>query len=113
MSRSDLAAIQYDQTGRFTPDERRAAASEAGRQYGEWSAQVCERAASERARTGKTVNFLREVLAYYEALPAVERAALPAGHLANLRLKAATAGEKKEIPWDDLITRIFSSLSRH
>jgi hypothetical protein len=109
MSRSDLAAIQYDQTGRFTHDERRAAASEAGRQYGEWSAQVCERAASERARTGKTVNFLREVLAYYEALPAVERAALPAGHLANLRLKVAAADDGKGMTWQDFITDLLSS----
>jgi hypothetical protein len=109
MSRSDLAAIKYDETGQFTLDERRAAAHEAARQRSEWAAYICGRAASERTRFGESANVLREVLAYYEALPAVERAELPPGYLENLRLKIAAAVDAKEIPWEDLITRLLSS----
>lgn len=109
MSRHDLAAIEYDETKQFTLDERRAAAHEAARQHTRWAAYICGRAASERPRLGHSANVLREVLAYYEALPAVERAALPPGSLESLRLRIATAVDAKEAPWEDLITRLLSS----
>lgn len=91
LGRAELAAIQYDESGSFTTNERRAAASEAGRQYGEWSAEVCARAAKERALTGKSDHVLSEILAYFDALPAIERAALPKGYMERLRAEVAAS----------------------
>jgi hypothetical protein len=96
LSRTELSAIQYDESGSFTTNDRRAAVSEVGRQYGEWSAAVCARAMKEHALTGKTTDFLKEVLAYFDALPAIDRAALPKGYMERLRMEVH-ASEKDDV----------------
>jgi hypothetical protein len=96
MTRADLAAIAYDESGSFTTNERRAAFNEAGRQAGEWSAKVCAQGSGPQARSGDITDFLREILAYYEALPAVEQAATPTGYID--RLRKAVVGSEHDHP---------------
>lgn len=104
LSRAELAAIEYDETGSFTMNERRAASSEAGRQYGEWSVEVCARARDESARTGKTTHFYREILAYFEALPAIEQVALPDGYMDRLRAEVAAGRKDDTNTWTTWLT---------
>lgn len=103
LSRAELAAIQYDESGSFTTNERRAASSEAGRQEGAWSADVCARAAQERERTGKMTHFLREILAHFDTLPAVEQAAAPLGYVERLRTDVAAAEKDDTTAWADYL----------
>lgn len=99
MTRADLAAIAYDESGRFTMNERRAAFNEAGRQAGEWSAEVCARSSGPQAGSGDITDFLREILAYYEALPAVEQAATPIGYIDRLREAVAGSENSDTANW--------------
>jgi hypothetical protein len=101
LGRAELAAIQYDESGSFTTNERRAAASEAGRQYGEWSAEVCARGLEEHSLTGRSNRFLSEVLAYFDALPAIERAALPKGYMDRLRSEASAPEKDDTHGWPE------------
>jgi len=79
-------------------NERRAAASEAGRQYEEWSAAASARAWGESTQTGKLTNFLREVLAYFDALPPIEKEAAPEGYEKRLRA-TVSASAKDDTPY--------------
>jgi hypothetical protein len=108
LGRAELAAIQYDESGSFTTNERRAAASEAGRQYGEWSAEICARATRERALTGKSEHALNEILAYFDALPAIERAALPKGYMERLRAEVAASENDDMRTWPDPLSMALS-----
>ena len=72
MSRDQLALIAYDDSGSFTVNERRAAWSEAYSQEEAWRQKVVAQAMDEYNRTGKMTNFFKEVLAYYNELPAIE-----------------------------------------
>lgn len=104
LSRADLAAIQYDESRSFTTNERRAACSEAARQYGEWTAKVCAKGMEEHARTGKMTNFYREVLAYFEALPTIEQVTLPDGYMERLRAEVAASEKTDMSMWVEYLT---------
>lgn len=104
LSRTELAAIQYDESGSFTTNERRAACSEAARQYGEWTAKVCARGMEERALTGKMTNFYREILAYFETLPTIEQVTLPDGYMDRLRAEVAASEKTDMSMWAEYLT---------
>lgn len=74
LSREQLSLIAYDESGDFTVNERRAAMDEASRQYGEWTRYVSDKLWNEYQQTGKSVNGLYEIIAYYKSLPPIEEA---------------------------------------
>jgi len=85
MSRDQLALIAYDDSGSFTVNERRAAWSEAYSQEEAWRQKVVAQAMDEYNRTGKMTNFFKEVLAYYNELPAIEQAQYPDDYASRLQ----------------------------
>lgn len=89
--RAALVAIQYDDSGAFTVNERRAAFIESNRQYSEWAEQACAKGSKEHASTGKLTNFLKDVLLYFDAMPAIEKAIAPNGYAERLRERAESS----------------------
>ncbi|WP_312481234.1 hypothetical protein [Stutzerimonas nitrititolerans] len=85
MSRDQLALIAYDDSGTFTVNERRAAWQEAYDQEEAWRQKVVAQAMDEYNRTGKMTNFFKEVLAYYNGLPAIEQAQYPDDYASRLQ----------------------------
>ncbi|MHB0764896.1 hypothetical protein ACYCFC_11065 [Stutzerimonas sp. NM35] len=85
MSRDQLALIAYDDSGTFTVNEQRAAWQEAYDQEEAWRQKVVAQAMDEYNRTGKMTNFFKEVLAYYNELPAIEQAQYPDDYASRLQ----------------------------
>lgn len=85
MSRDQLALIAYDDSGTFTVNERRAAWQETYDQEEVWRQKVVAQAMDEYNRTGKMTNFFKEVLAYYNELPAIEQAQYPEDYASKLQ----------------------------
>lgn len=77
LSRDRLDLIIYDDSGRYTVNERRAASGEVGRQEYEWRKTVVAKAQDEYNRTGKLTHFFSDVLEHYKSLPTIEQAQYP------------------------------------
>ena len=80
-----LSAIQYDDSGAFTVNERRAALIEWNRQDYEWAVQVCARITTARSRNESLGPIYKDILESYSALPPIQRAILPEGYMDRLR----------------------------
>ncbi|WP_257010154.1 hypothetical protein [Burkholderia ubonensis] len=85
MSREQLDAIAYDDSGKFTVNERHAAWQEAYDQEQAWRVRVIAQGDLEYQRTGKQNGFFAEVLKHYKGLPAIEQAQYPDGYASKLQ----------------------------
>ncbi|WP_373384908.1 hypothetical protein [Burkholderia ubonensis] len=85
MSREQLDAIAYDDSGKFTVNERHAAWREAFDQEQAWRVRVIVQGDLEYQRTGKQNDFFAEVLKHYKGLPAIEQAQYPDDYASKLQ----------------------------
>ncbi|EOF7895714.1 MULTISPECIES: hypothetical protein [Pseudomonadaceae] len=85
LSPDQLTLVIYDDSGTFTVNERQAAWQESYDQRQAWKQQVIAKANDEYNRTGKMSNFFKEVLAYYNELPAIEQAQYPESYASRLQ----------------------------
>ncbi len=85
MSREQLDAIAYDDSGSFTVNERQAAWHEAYDQEQAWRVRVIAEGDLEYQRTGKQNDFFAEVLKHYKGLPAIEQAQYPDDYASKLQ----------------------------
>ncbi|WP_232444958.1 hypothetical protein [Burkholderia ubonensis] len=85
MSREQLAAIAYDDSGKFTVNERHAAWHEAYDQEQAWRVRVIAQGDLEYQGTGKQNGFFAEVLKHYKGLPAIEQAQYPDNYASKLQ----------------------------
>ncbi|NID14825.1 hypothetical protein [Luteibacter yeojuensis] len=85
LERDALLVIQYDESGAFTTNERRAALIESNRQYAEWAEEICKRLARARADRESLLPIYGDLLNYYEVLPSIEMASLPDNYMERLR----------------------------
>ncbi|WP_231716825.1 hypothetical protein [Burkholderia ubonensis] len=85
MSREQLDAIAYDESGSFTVNERQTAWQEAYDQEQEWRVRVIAEGNLEYQRTGKQNDFFAEVLKHYKGLPAIEQAQYPDDYASKLQ----------------------------
>ncbi|AYZ61870.1 hypothetical protein EGY31_00470 [Burkholderia multivorans] len=85
MSREQLDAIAYDDSGSFTVNERQAAWHEAYDQEQAWRVRVIAEGDLEYQRTGKQNDFFSEVLKHYKGLPAIEQAQYPDDYASKLQ----------------------------
>lgn len=74
LSMEQLALIGYDEEGDFTKNEREAALKEIGHRYSLWTRYIVDKANAEYERTGLRDDAIREMIAYYKAMPAIEEA---------------------------------------
>lgn len=87
LSRDQLALIVYDDSGTYTVNERRAAASEADKQEEAWRVQLTAHAMNEYNQTGKLTQSFAAGLEHYRELPAIEQAQYPADYERDLESK--------------------------
>lgn len=87
LSRDQLAAIVYDDSGIYTVNERRAASYEADRLEEVWREEVAAQAMEEYNRTGKLKNFFKSVLDHFNDLPSIEQVQYPEHYATELQLK--------------------------
>ncbi|KVP94512.1 hypothetical protein WK73_07505 [Burkholderia ubonensis] len=85
MSREQLAAIAYDDSSKFTVNERHAAWHEAYDQEQAWRVRVIAQGDLEYQGTGKQNGFFAEVLKHYKGLPAIEQAQYPDNYASKLQ----------------------------
>ncbi|KVQ76541.1 hypothetical protein WK05_06935 [Burkholderia ubonensis] len=85
MSREQLDAIAYDDSSKFTVNERHAAWQEAYDQEYEWRVRVIAEGDLEYQRTGKQNDFFSELLKHYKGLPAIEQAQYPDDYASKLQ----------------------------
>ncbi|WP_232460086.1 hypothetical protein [Burkholderia ubonensis] len=85
MSREQLNAIAYDDSGKFTVNERHAAWHEAYDQEQAWRVRVIAQGDLEYQGTGKQNGFFAEVLKHYKGLPAIEQAQYPDNYASKLQ----------------------------
>jgi hypothetical protein len=74
LSREQLNAVVYDDSGMFTQNERRAAWHVVQKMDDAWQKVAIAEGTIEQVRTGKASKFYREALSYYQSLPAIEKA---------------------------------------
>lgn len=74
LSSEQLAAVAYDESGDFTVNERAAALQESYHQYSVWNQRIVAQLGEERGRTGTITESLKDILAYYKSMPAIELA---------------------------------------
>ncbi|MDM3894134.1 hypothetical protein [Pseudomonas juntendi] len=74
LSTEQLVLIGYDEEGDFTKNEREAAFMEIGHRYSLWTHYIVDKSNAEYEKTGLIDDSIREVIAYYKALPAIEEA---------------------------------------
>jgi hypothetical protein len=80
-----LSAIQYDDSGAFTVNERRAALIEWNRQDYAKGLEVCARVTAAMSRNEPLGPIYKDLLDYYSMLPPIERSVLPEGYVDRLR----------------------------
>jgi hypothetical protein len=85
MSSDQLSLIIYDDSGRFTTNERRAAWSESSDQEYAWRQKVVANSIGEYNATGKLTKFFTAALEHYKGLPAIEQAQYPNSYEAKLQ----------------------------
>jgi hypothetical protein len=89
LSVEQLTTIAYDESGTFTTNERRAAYLESYRLDQVWRRQFVAKMQDEYNRTGKVTESLKDLLAYVEELPDIERAQLPEHYTEELQSRIA------------------------
>jgi len=89
LQRDQLALISYDDSGRYTVNERRAASYRSDQIEQEWRKKFCAMAMDEYHRTGstQTPKILAEMLSHYQTLPRIEQAQFPEGYAAGLQIR--------------------------
>ncbi|MGK5024480.1 hypothetical protein [Janthinobacterium sp. RB2R34] len=87
LSREQLSTISHDESGTFTINERRAAATQAYREEEAWRQQVVSQAMQEYNSTGKMTKFFGSVLDHFNALPPLEQATYPENYASDLQDK--------------------------
>jgi len=87
LSRDQLATISNDESGTFTINERRAAATQAYKEEEVWRTQVTSQGMQEYNQTGKMTNFFKAVLDHFNELPPLEQATYPKNYAADLQSK--------------------------
>ncbi|MFJ4383994.1 hypothetical protein ACIP02_06575 [Pseudomonas sp. NPDC089408] len=96
LSMEQLALIGYDEEGDFTKNERESALKEIGHRYALWTRYIVDKDNAEYERTGLSDNAIREMIAYYKALPAIEEA-----QFFNYETNLSMLIGKKELPRGD------------
>ena len=87
LSREQLSTISHDESGTFTINERRAAATQAYREESAWRQQVVSQAMQEYNNTGKMTKFFGSVLDHFNTLPPLEQATYPENYASDLQAK--------------------------
>ncbi len=87
LSSEQLSTISHDESGTFTINERRAAATQAYKEEQAWRQQVVSQAMQEYNNTGKMTKFFSAVLDHYNNLPQLEKAAYPENYASDLQDK--------------------------
>lgn len=85
MSREQLSLISYDDSGRFTVNERRAAWSESSDQEFAWRQKVVANSIAEYNGTGKLTTFFTAALEHFKELPPIEQAQYPDSYQTKLQ----------------------------
>lgn len=106
MSAQQLSVIAYDEGGSFTTNERQAAMIESGRQYSEWSKSVVGKMWDEYQQRGKSTEGLKEILAYYKALPAIEES-----RYGNYEAEIMLQLDLQEIDWPEFNTSLLDMVA--
>lgn len=83
LSDDQLTLVMYDDSGRYTTNERRAAWLEQYDRYEAWSKKVVAAAQAEYRATGQNDKFFQACIDYYEGLPLIEQAQYPADYVAR------------------------------
>lgn len=96
LSMEQLALIGYDEEGDFTKNERESAFKEIGHRYSLWTRYIVDKANAEYERTGLSDDAIREMIAYYKALPAIEEA-----QYGNYEIDLNMLIGRKELPRGD------------
>lgn len=87
LSREQLSTISHDESGTFTINERRAAATQAYDEEQRWRQQVVSQAMQEYNNTGKMTKFFGSVLDHFNTLPPLEQATYPENYASDLQAK--------------------------
>ena len=87
LSREQLSTISHDESGTFTINERRAAATQAYREEEAWRQQVVSQAMQEYNNTGKMTKFFGSVLDHFKTLPPLEQATYPENYASDLQAR--------------------------
>ena len=87
LSREQLSTISHDESGTFTINERRAAATQAYDEERRWRQQVVSQAMQEYNNTGKMTKFFGSVLDHFNTLPPLEQATYPENYASDLQAR--------------------------
>ena len=85
MSREQLSLISYDDSGRFTVNERRAAWIESSDQEFAWRQKVVANSIAEYNGTGKLTTFFTAALEHFKDLSPIEQAQYPDSYKTKLQ----------------------------
>lgn len=89
LSRDQLATIEYDESGTFTINERRAAHKESYRVEFAYRQALVAKIEEEYARTGKLTESFKDLLAHLGELPPIEKTEYPEHYTEELLVKIA------------------------
>lgn len=85
LSTEQLTLIMYDDSGRYTKNERHAAWLEQYDRRQVWNQKVVAQAHIEYNATGQNDRFYQAVIDHYHTLPLIEQAQLPANYVSHLQ----------------------------
>lgn len=106
-----LSLIGYDEGGDFTYNERLAASRELGHRYSLWSSAIVEKARAEYESTGYQDETIREVIAYYKALPPIMEAGF-GNYEIDLTLLIGQTDQRQSSEDDPLIEMILKTVRK-
>lgn len=95
LSHDELVLIAYDEKGPYTINERRAAWGDAQKIEFSWRERTVSQAFLEYPSAQKMPTFYANVLAHYQALPAIEKAQYPEDYESRLKTRIEEESGRK------------------